>query len=55
MDEYGLEYLELNEALEEIGIDPTTDFYNKNHLNTSGAGKTTDYLSEILKQYLLSI
>lgn len=55
MDEYGLEYLELNEALEEIGIDPATDFYNKNHLNTSGAGKTTDYLSEILKQYLSSI
>ena len=47
--ENNLEFIDLNENINEIGIDGDTDFYNKGHLNSSGAEKTTDYIAEILK------
>lgn len=52
MTESGIEYIDLNESLEIVGIDGNTDFYNIGHLNTSGAEKTTDYLATILLDYL---
>lgn len=52
MDEYNLVFVDLNDYLEEIGINKSTDFYNKEHLNVNGAGKTTDYLAKIIPQYL---
>lgn len=40
------------EALDEIGIDLTRDFYNLNHLNVHGSIKITKYLSEyMVKNY----
>ncbi len=50
MAEHGYTYLELNDHLDEIGIDPETDFCNTLHLNASGANKTTDFLANYLKK-----
>ena len=50
--ENDLEFIDLNEKLDEIGIDENTDFLNKSHLNSSGAAKTTDYLAKILPAYI---
>ena len=50
--ENNLEFIDLNENISEIGIDGNTDFYNKSHLNSSGATKTTDYLASILHFYI---
>lgn len=48
MDKNGLNYFEMNDFLDEIGINENKDFYNETHLNTQGAGKTTDFLAEYL-------
>ncbi|MCD7821522.1 MAG: hypothetical protein LUG64_04845 [Clostridiales bacterium] len=47
-DSYGLTYLDFNyeELLEAIGFDITTDMKDKDHLNTSGADKLSDYLAD---------
>ena len=45
-----LTYLEMNEYLDQIGIDPEKDFANANHLNISGANKATDFLANYLRQ-----
>ncbi len=49
MNRLGLEYVDLNDYLDEIRIDGETDFYNKEHLNSSGAAKTTDFMAKWLK------
>ncbi len=49
MSENGFTFFDMNDNLDEIGIDPETDFLNKLHLNTKGANKTTDYLVRKLK------
>lgn len=51
-DKNNLEYIDLNENLKEIGINEKTDFYNFEHLNASGAKKTTEYLAKILPTYI---
>lgn len=48
MDKNGLNYFEMNDFLDEIGIDGNKDFYNEDHLNTQGAEKTTDFLAKYL-------
>ena len=48
MQEQGLVYLELNDYLDQIGIDPAADFYNEWHLNVFGANKTTDFIAQYL-------
>ncbi|MCD8335008.1 MAG: hypothetical protein LUC35_06680 [Clostridiales bacterium] len=47
-DSCGLTYLDFNyeELLEAIGFDITTDMKDKDHLNTSGADKLSDYLAD---------
>ena len=50
MEKNQLEYFELNDYLDEIGIDQATDFYDEAHLNTSGANKATDFLANYLRQ-----
>lgn len=52
MKEHNLEFVDLNDSLEEIGIKENVDFYNKEHLNIYGAEKTTDYLAKLLPQYI---
>ncbi|MEG0360543.1 MAG: hypothetical protein RR602_02835 [Longicatena sp.] len=46
--EYGYECLDMDEFVNEIGLDPNTDFYNPNHLNIYGQKKMTYYLGNLL-------
>lgn len=46
-----LEYYDLTECIDEIGIDPENDSYDGGlHLNVYGAEKTTRYFGEILRE-----
>ncbi len=49
--EHGCTYLNLMENLDEIGIDPQTDFADKKHLNAQGAGKVADYLGKYITEH----
>ncbi len=40
----GYDILDLREKAEEIGLDPTHDFYDKRHTNVHGSLKYTDYV-----------
>lgn len=40
----GYDVLDLREKAEEIGLDPTHDFYDKRHTNVHGSLKYTDYV-----------
>ena len=40
----GCIYIDCFEHIDEVGIDPETDFRDATHLNESGAGKIADYL-----------
>lgn len=49
---YGFNFLNANEYYDEIGIDFTRDYYNKNHVNLYGAAKYTEFLENyILENY----
>lgn len=53
--EYGYECLDMDEYVDEIGLNPETDFYNPNHLNIYGQKKLTYYLGNLLNErYQLS-
>ena len=45
-DKLGIEFLDLNNYLEQIGLDAKTDCANLNHLNINGAVKVTRYFAE---------
>lgn len=47
----GVEYWELFYNMEEIGIDPQTDYTDEDHLNQYGAEKMTDYMKEYLLEH----
>ena len=51
MEENNIEYIEMNDYLEELDIDAQTDFHNVAHLNSFGAEKATRFIGE----YLLSL
>ncbi|WP_416325214.1 hypothetical protein [[Eubacterium] hominis] len=54
IQEYGYRCIDLDDYVEEIGLDPKTDFYNPNHLNIYGQTKTTYFLMDmLLKDYHL--
>lgn len=44
----GFDYLDCTGLNDEIGIDPTTDFYNKEHLNLYGARKFTSWFGNYI-------
>lgn len=44
-EEYGFDYLNVNDYFEEIGFDPDHDFYNMDHANLLGADKYTNFLA----------
>lgn len=48
MEGNGLTYLDMNDYLTEIGIDPNSDFRDENHLNSNGAAKSTDFLAQFI-------
>ena len=45
----GFAFWDGNAYLEEIGLDPATDFYDGNHLNRFGAGKLSLWLADQLR------
>ena len=51
---YGFDYLNTNDYVKEMGLDFSTDFYNRDHVNLLGADKYTDFLGEYLtRRYVL--
>lgn len=46
MDDNKIKYIDLNDSVDIIGIDPNADFFNETHLNICGAEKVTEYLAE---------
>lgn len=50
VQKYGFNYLNANEFYEEIGLDWSTDFYNKNHVNLFGAAKYTEFLEKYISE-----
>ncbi len=46
----GFDVLDLRKHINEIGLDPHTDFYNSKHMNVSGASKVTRFISEYLAE-----
>lgn len=53
LDEYieahGYDYLNMNDYLEDVDFDYSTDFYNSKHVNIAGAKKTTSFIAAYLK------
>lgn len=47
----GYDYLNTNDFYSEIGIDFSTDFYNKDHVNALGAEKYTVFLEQYLVEH----
>ncbi len=44
-EDNGIEYMNMNEAYDEIGLDFSKDFNDHSHLNYEGSSKFTDYLA----------
>ena len=47
---YGFQYLNANEYYDEMTLDFSTDFYNKNHVNLFGAKKYTEFLEKYISE-----
>ena len=47
VNQYGYQFLDLQNAGEETGIDLNTDFYNSHHMNMYGQIKMTEYLGNL--------
>lgn len=50
-EEYGYAYLDMNQCMQELKIDFSSDFYNKRHANAKGAKKVTEYLAVYLQEH----
>ena len=48
--ENGCAFLDLTKNYEEVGLDGKTDYFDKGHLNISGANKVADYVGKYLKE-----
>ena len=51
IESYGFDYLNTNDYYQEIGLDYSKDFYDKDHVNVFGAEKYTDFLGAYLKEH----
>ncbi|MCQ2530417.1 MAG: hypothetical protein MJ086_04095 [Lachnospiraceae bacterium] len=51
IEEAGYDFLDMQAASSEIGMDLNHDFYNPGHLNIFGAQKYTDYLSKYIVEH----
>lgn len=47
-EDHGCAYINLFEKMDEIGIDCSIDFCDKNHMTNSGAMKVADYLGRYI-------
>ncbi len=50
-DEYGLPFIDFFSLMEELEIDPATDFRDNTHFNRYGSEKASRYLGEYLKAH----
>lgn len=50
LETLGVEYIEMNQTMEEYGLSYETDFLDPTHLNSAGAQKATHYLLDQLCQ-----
>ncbi len=48
IESYGFPYVSFDFLIDDIGLDPETDFYNPEHLNINGQQKFTEYFSKYL-------
>ena len=46
----GFNYIDFNQKIEEMGLDQSTDFRDREHLNWSGSDKLTTYLGQYLAE-----
>lgn len=51
INEYGFPFLDMNVCTQEIGLDFTTDFYDKKHVNSYGAEKVTIFFGKYLEEH----
>ncbi len=50
VQQYGFEYIDLEECADDIGIDYDTDFFDQEHLSVYGQIKSTEYLTNIITE-----
>lgn len=50
----GAQFLDFNDNFNELELDLSVDFYDKLHLNCHGAKKFSNYLAQLLPQYVVS-
>lgn len=48
IESYGYDFVNFNDCYKKSGIDPTKDFYNREHLNVNGMIKFTSYLGKYI-------
>lgn len=48
--ELGIDFLDLNEVLDDTGIDNHTDYHDTGHLNVFGAAKATRYIGRYIQE-----
>lgn len=51
VEEYGFQFLDCNQHVEEIGLDFERDFYNQKHTNLVGAIKVTDFIGSYIGEH----
>lgn len=51
LEEQGYDYLDMNQYVDEIGLDFATDYYDSVHTNIAGARKVTAYLADYLSEH----
>lgn len=49
IESYGYKFYDFDEYVDEIGLDPLTDFYNTNHLNIYGQRKFTTFMIDTIQ------
>ena len=50
-EERGCAFLDLNQAIDEIGLDGKTDFSDESHLNYNGSVKIADYVGRYISEH----
>lgn len=50
VEEYGFQFLDCNQYLDEIGLDFERDFYNPKHTNLVGAEKVTEFIGNYIEE-----
>ena len=51
IESYGFDFINLDHSIEEIGLDPDLDFYNREHMNARGMKKMTSWFGQYLMDH----